>query len=59
MKLLTSFKYTVYQNTFLYEKKNRTMLDTKLSQSVISFFQEDLIWYVFNAQFICRLNSAF
>lgn len=52
MKLQTSFKYTVYQNTFLYEKKNRTMLDTKGSQSVISFFQEDLIWYVFNAQFI-------
>lgn len=42
MKLLTSFKYTVYQNTFLYEKKNRTMLDTKGSQSVIFFFKKTL-----------------
>lgn len=58
MKLQTSFKYTVYQNTFLYENKNRTMFDTKGSQSNF-FFQEDLIGYVFNAQFICRLNSAF
>lgn len=41
------------------KKENQTMFDTKGSQSVISFFQEDLIWYVFNAQFICRLNSAF
>lgn len=37
MKLQTSFKYTVYQNTFLYENKNRTMFDTKGSQSNFFF----------------------
>lgn len=59
MKLQTSFKYTVYQNTFLYEKKKSDNVRHQGISVCNFFFQEDLIWYVFNAQFICRLTSAF
>lgn len=40
------------------KKENQTMFDTKGSQSVIFFFKKTLFG-MFNAQFICRLNSAF